>query len=118
MPAAPDFCTLIGITTVAAPLQLFNPPYVPTPDEEVQRSGIARAWAGGYKGRRVIDRVLAQLGSLLSPRGEMFMVTVIENEPVAIIQEMKAAGFEGQVVLTRGADEELLQIVRLYRQGT
>eukprot|EP00878_Enallax_costatus_P028508 GHUV01030796.1.p1 GENE.GHUV01030796.1~~GHUV01030796.1.p1 ORF type:complete len:178 (+),score=75.43 GHUV01030796.1:305-838(+) len=31
-------------------LLLFNPPYVPTPDEEVLCDGIARAWAGGHLG--------------------------------------------------------------------
>lgn len=39
-------------------VQVFNPPYVPTPDEEVLRTGIAQAWAGGYRGRVIIDRFL------------------------------------------------------------
>lgn len=43
------------------PVQVFNPPYVPTPDEEVCLGGIASAWAGGFKGRRVIDQVLLQV---------------------------------------------------------
>ena len=41
--------------------QLFNPPYVPTPDEEMQRTDIARAWAGGNRGRITIDRFLSQV---------------------------------------------------------
>ena len=97
-------------------LQIFNPPYVPTPDDEVDRGGIAKAWAGGLRGRRIIDKVLAQvrmwhnirylramglrgnglvihyvhdesifhyhqLPELLSSSGELFMVTVQENDP-------------------------------------
>ena len=46
--------------------QIFNPPYVPTPDEEVKLPGIARAWAGGMRGRVVIDRILPQVQSKLA----------------------------------------------------
>lgn len=60
---------------------IFNPPYVPTPDEEVERGGIAAAWAGGYRGRKVIDRVLPLVPELLSPQGQFLMVTVPDNDP-------------------------------------
>ena len=38
--------------------QVFNPPYVLTPDSEVCKASIAAAWAGGRHGRAVIDRFL------------------------------------------------------------
>jgi hypothetical protein len=54
---------------------------VPTPDDEVASGGLAAAWAGGARGRRVIDRLLPLVPRLLSARGEMFMVAVHENDP-------------------------------------
>lgn len=41
--------------------QVFNPPYVPTPDEEVQCQGISQAWAGGFQGRQVTDKILPKV---------------------------------------------------------
>lgn len=60
---------------------LFNPPYVVTPDEEVERKDIAAAWAGGKDGRLVIDRLLPVIPTLLSDRGVAYMVVIPENKP-------------------------------------
>ncbi|KAL4425153.1 hypothetical protein ABPG77_008258 [Micractinium sp. CCAP 211/92] len=95
---------------------VFNPPYVPTPDEEVERGGIAAAWAGGERGRRVTDRLLPLVPALLSPRGEMFLVAVHENDPRELMRLMEAAGFEARVALQRSADEERLTILHFRRR--
>ena len=61
---------------------LFNPPYVPTEDDEVGIHDISAAWAGGVKGRRVVDRAIPQMAQLLRPKsGKAFVVTVDDNRP-------------------------------------
>ncbi|WIA35120.1 hypothetical protein OEZ86_003601 [Tetradesmus obliquus] len=107
--------SLIPRLAGAIDLLLFNPPYVPTPDEEVQRQGIAQAWAGGVDGRRVTDRLLAQLPDLLSPQGHAFIVTVSENRPQEIISILEAQGFAASIALSRAADEESLHILHVHR---
>jgi methylase of polypeptide subunit release factors len=54
---------------------VFNPPYVPTPPDEVGSAGIEAAWAGGVNGRQVIDRFLPRVAKLLSPKGRLYMVS-------------------------------------------
>jgi release factor glutamine methyltransferase len=112
-----DLCTaLLPRLRHSVDLLLFNPPYVVTPDEEVDRGGIASAWAGGAHGRRVIDRLLAVLDELLSSTGLLYMVTVAENHPAELLQEVHVKyGLHGRVVLQRRADEELLFVLVIGR---
>lgn len=65
----------------AVDILVCNPPYVPTPTEEVDRGGIAAAWAGGDRGRVVVDRLLPLVPQVLSTRGVFYLVTVPENDP-------------------------------------
>jgi release factor glutamine methyltransferase len=75
----------------AVDIILFNPPYVPTPDEEVgQTNGIEASWAGGDRGRRVIDRAIPQIGQLLrNNTGVAYMITVDDNEPEQLAKECR-----------------------------
>ncbi|KAM3237144.1 hypothetical protein P3L10_012173 [Capsicum annuum] len=50
-------------------VMVVNPPYVPTPEDEVGCEGITSAWAGGEDGRSVIDKILPAADNLLSARG-------------------------------------------------
>ncbi|EQC25890.1 methylase [Saprolegnia diclina VS20] len=95
---------------------LFNPPYVPTPSEEVGSTGIEAAWAGGLHGREVIDRLLPLVQHLLSPVGVFYMVIVAENRPKDIARIMAANGFSTTVVRSRQAFNERLSILKFARQ--
>jgi release factor glutamine methyltransferase len=111
--AGPLLARLAGAVDVLA----FNPPYVPTPDEEVGGTGIVAAWAGGHRGRAVLDTALPAIAALLAPGGgEAFIVTVAENRPGEVLEEMARLGAPGQVVLERGADEERLVILRCTKK--
>ena len=91
---------------------IFNPPYVPTPPEEVGSEGIEAAWAGGLDGREVIDRLLPIVADLLSPRGCFYMVLVEENKPAEISQLLALQGLSSRCVLKKRAKNEGLSIWR------
>ena len=95
---------------------IFNPPYVPTSDDELGSDGIEAAWAGGTDGRVVIDKFLPIVSRLLSPKGRFYLVVVEENKPKQIINEMTNQGLKGEIVLKRQAVNEGLQIIRFSRQ--
>ncbi|NXS92202.1 HEMK2 methyltransferase, partial [Jacana jacana] len=96
-------------------LLLFNPPYVVTPSEEVESRGIEASWAGGKKGREVMDRVFPLVPDLLSPGGLFYLVTIKENDPDEILETMKKSGLEGTRVLSRQAGQEMLTILKFRK---
>lgn len=94
---------------------LFNPPYVVTPSEEVGSSGIEAAWAGGKRGREVIDRFLPMVTQLLSDQGLFYLVTIAENCPEEIVRLLGEAGLTGGPCLARRARNERLSVLRFQR---
>ncbi|CAG7847403.1 SubName: Full=Related to MTQ2-Putative S-adenosylmethionine-dependent methyltransferase {ECO:0000313/EMBL:CCA68162.1} [Serendipita indica DSM 11827] len=99
---------------------LFNPPYVPTEEEEVEHGqdtpNIQSSWAGGSMGMHITDILLDQLDSLLSPKGCCYLVTVAQNRPKEIMERVRAKhGLESSVILSRRAGGEHLHILRFSR---
>ncbi|TYZ67120.1 hypothetical protein PybrP1_005377 [[Pythium] brassicae (nom. inval.)] len=97
---------------------LFNPPYVPTPSEEVGSTGIEAAWAGGRHGREVIDRLLPKLKELLAPAGVFYMVVVVENKPAEIAAILAQDGFSMTVVRSTKAKNERLSVLKFTRTSS
>ncbi|XP_061858245.1 methyltransferase N6AMT1 isoform X1 [Colius striatus] len=96
-------------------LLLFNPPYVVTPSEEVESHGIEASWAGGKKGREVMDRVFPLVPDLLAPGGLFYLVTIKENNPDEILEVMKKCGLEGTRALSRQAGQEMLTVLKFRK---
>jgi len=96
---------------------VFNPPYVPTEEDELGRDDLYCAWAGGLDGRVVIDQLLPQVHGLLSEGGCFYLQVIIENRPkqIASLMEQKfGLKYEG-VVLQRRAQNELLHVLKFSK---
>lgn len=98
-------------------VMVVNPPYVPTPEDEVGYDGIASAWAGGENGRRVIDRILPVADKLSSAKGWLYMVTLTANNPFQICKVMMEKGYASRIVVQRSTEEESLHVIKFWRDA-
>ena len=93
---------------------IFNPPYVPTPDDEVQGNGIEASWAGGTNGRIVVDRAIPQIAQLLSkPYGRAYIITVDDNEPEEMAERFWNLGLSMSPLVRRRARNEYLSVQKV-----
>ncbi|CAH9122291.1 unnamed protein product [Cuscuta epithymum] len=95
-----------------------NPPYVPTPEEEVGREGITSAWAGGENGVSVINKILPVADKLLSERGWLYLLTLAANNPSGICLQMRKKGYASRVILKRSTEEESLHVIKFWRDAS
>ena len=100
---------------------VFNPPYVPTSNEELAEAlesrGIAASWAGGSRGRLVLDRMLPQMvDDKLSSKGLFYLLGVAENDVAEIAQTLtEGCGLEATLIGERRAQNERLWVWRFAR---
>lgn len=99
---------------------VFNPPYVPTDDNELQRAlqsrDISASWAGGREGRQVIDIFLDEFIRFLAKDGVMYLVLLEANKPIEVIEKANRAGFLVRTVMKRKAGIELLYVLRFQQK--
>lgn len=74
-----------------------NPPYVPG-DDELPTRGPSRAWEGGERGRRLIDRVVVGAPNHLSPGGSLMVVQSSICGPEETLEAMRRAGLDPELV--------------------
>jgi release factor glutamine methyltransferase len=97
---------------------VFNPPYVPTPPDEVGTERIEAAWAGGERGREVIDRLLPAISPLLSPTGSFYLLLEAANDVEDLCERLRALGLDAELMLARRARNERLSVWRIsYSRG-
>lgn len=78
-------------------LILFNSPYLPSePGEE--NTWIGKAWAGGPKGRDVIDRFIVDVPCWLSDDGRVLLVQSSLSDPETSIEMFSGLGLQAKIV--------------------
>jgi release factor glutamine methyltransferase len=89
---------------------LANPPYVPAETETLPRHRPGRSWDAGRDGRAVIDRICAEVASVLVPGGRLLMVHSVLAGEERTLEQLRQRGFEAAVVAR--ADEPLGPVMR------
>ncbi len=69
-----------------------NPPYVPSPTDELPARGRARAWDAGRDGRALLDRICDHARAYLRPGGRLLLVhsSLLGIEPT--VETLRARG--------------------------
>jgi release factor glutamine methyltransferase len=93
---------------------LFNPPYVVTESNELGFGDLRAAWAGGKKGREVMDRLFPLIDFILSPTGVFYLVCIKPNQIDEI--EKLLSGFKMTILMNRKAGIENLFVLKFTRE--
>jgi release factor glutamine methyltransferase len=90
-------------------LIIFNPPYVPTPDEEHLGQWMDMATSGGPDGLQVTSRFLSSLRQYLTTRGRAYTIISSQSPPSEVSALLKQGRLAGSIVgRQRFMDEEIL----------
>lgn len=78
-------------------LILFNAPYLPTEAVE-NNSWLGKAWAGGVKGRQVIDRFISQAQEYLAEDGRILLMQSTLSDVNATLKRFRSKRLEARII--------------------
>ena len=81
-------------------LIVFNPPYLPKSPYDIN-NWLSKAWNGGKRGRKVIDKFLEEFDNYLKRRGRLQLVQSNLSNPQLTIKKLEEKGFSVEVTATR-----------------
>jgi release factor glutamine methyltransferase len=93
---------------------IFNPPYLPTSDEEKTAGWLNFALDGGKSGRETINRFLEDLGPHLSLGGRAFLLLSSLTGIAEVEENAHSLGFEVCEVVAERFFFEELYVLKLY----
>jgi len=101
-----------GIPQASFDLILFNPPYLPTSEEEKVPGWLNYAFDGGGSGRETLDRFLDEVRNYLKPGGKILVLISSITGLEAVKKKMEKLGFDVDVVRRKKVSFEELMVVR------
>jgi release factor glutamine methyltransferase len=96
---------------------LFNPPYLPTAEEEARDDWMERALSGGESGREVIDPFLDTVRRVLAPDGRVLLLVSSLTGVDAVRDRARANGLTTRPVSEESYPFERLVVLSLRPTG-
>ncbi|HDR73416.1 MAG TPA: methylase [Methanoculleus sp.] len=93
-------------------LVLFNPPYLPTCEEDRLNDWLEYALDGGESGREVIARFIAGVDRVLAPRGRILLLASSLTGLEEVQHIFAGHGFLVFIVAARQVEDETLYVLR------
>lgn len=91
---------------------LFNPPYLPTSDDEKLKGGLNRAFDGGKDGRETLDRFLYEFDMHLVPGGTLSLIQSSLNDMEKTRRALTAMGYRCAIEKERAFFFEKLYLLK------
>jgi release factor glutamine methyltransferase len=98
-------------------LVIFNPPYLPTLDEEKIDDWLEYALDGGINGRAIIERFANEVGRVLATNGRILLLISSITGVDATFEILEGAGYNFEIVERRQVFDEELFVIRCERLG-
>lgn len=97
-------------------LILFNAPYLPTEEGE-QTGWIDYAWAGGERGRMVIDRFISSASRYLKPKGRILLVQSTLSDVNESIEKLEKYSLRANVIDQTKVSFETIMLIEAEKRS-